>query len=821
MWLGHWEWEAGETTLTKVLRLAAAALTDVGRKRERNQDNVTHFIPDDAEVLARRGALFVVCDGMGGHAAGEIAAEIAVKTIREQYFQDTDEDIISALAHAIQSANSAIFDHAREHQARSGMGTTCVLAVLAGGRAFFANIGDSRAYVLREGKLRQVTRDHSWVAEQVRAGILTEQQARTHAHRNVITRSLGTQPDVTADLFIETMRDGDRILLCSDGLHGYVLEDEIQQVVSEQAPDSGVHRLIDIANANGGPDNITAIMVELLEVPPVTDELRLPAAVGVAREAVDASLITTLPIPRVMVPGHRSGELPELAPAAALVADAPPSLNGHDGRVRGARKPRQRARWPIVSLRVLAVAALAIFAVGIWDITAGPFAAQRTASAQIQQDVAAAQAAARAAGAQDPAIALVHLAAAQQQLQHDLATLPVDSQSRAQVEQVLHQEIAPAVRFALTTYNQQNMIVSLPSSSVTTYTVNCAASLASGQGALVAAGPPAPAANETSAPVALYALAGNGALYALTLANSAATCGTIPLIAQGVKALTSDGPRLYALAQGADKQWSVLAVDTLGKAAPVAVLPADATHTPLTLAAHNGDLYVAFAGAQTGSGGIWHFSAGAPLARLTQTIGLPLGASALAVTAAGTPFVLLENGSLVSVDASGRTAEAPVSVATPVQGIDPAIYTAATPVPTVPATPTPAPALPTATLATGQAAGAIAGTPGATPGPGTPAATATPTSQPAAPGNLAGGVTQFSGPSSLTAERATGGTLVVGDGGLPRVIRFAVAGTTLVVQREYVYGPPLLPLQSVTTSADGTRLYAWSGAQLAAISLPS
>ena len=95
-------------------------------------------------------------------------------------------------------------------------------AVIAGGRAFVVNIGDSRAYIVRDGKMRQVTRDHSWVAEQVRVGLLTEEQARTHSHRNVITRSLGTQPNVTADLFVETMHNGDRVLLCSDGLHGYV-----------------------------------------------------------------------------------------------------------------------------------------------------------------------------------------------------------------------------------------------------------------------------------------------------------------------------------------------------------------------------------------------------------------------------------------------------------------------------------------------------------------------------------------------------------------------------------------------------------------------
>ncbi|HEY7834233.1 MAG TPA: Stp1/IreP family PP2C-type Ser/Thr phosphatase [Ktedonobacterales bacterium] len=819
--------------MTKILRLSAATLTDVGKRRERNQDNVTEYVPDDPDLLAERGALFVVADGMGGHAAGEIASQIAVETIREQYFLQRDEDIITALARAIEAANNAIFDHAREHQAHGGMGTTCVLVVLAGGRAYFANIGDSRAYLLREGEFRQVTRDHSWVAEQVRAGILTEEQARTHPHRNVITRSLGTQPEITADLFIEIIHEGDRVLLCSDGLHGYVTEDDIQRVVTEQVPEDGVQRLIDMANANGGPDNITAVIVELKEVPAVTEELRLPAAVGVGagRAAVDASLITTLPIPRISSSGHRTADAPGLAPAAAAVAaDGKAARRG--GSSAGAR--RRRTPWPMVALRVVAAAALLIFAVGMWDITFGPFAAQRAGSAQLQQDIAAAQSAARAATTQNPTTALNLLSTAQQRLQHDLATLPADAQTRAQAQQTLQQQVAPAVRLAVTTYNQQNGIVTIPATAVTAYTVSCAASLASGQAALAAAGPPAPAAGQTVAPVALYALAGNGAVYLLTLAGNTATCGAAPLIALGVKALATDGPRLYALAQQTNKQWVVLAVDGSGKASAVATLPADAAHTPLTLAAHNGDLYIAFAGATPESGGVWHFTSATPQDQLARTITVPQGINALAVTAAGKPFALLLDGSLVSFDAAGHLAQPTVAVATPVPGIDPSTYTVATPVPTLPPTATPAPPAPTATPATGQAPGTLAGTPaaspstttGATPGATasattTTGATATATPAATAPGTLAVGRATFGGTTSLSAERAAGGTLEVGDGSLPRVVRFAVVGMSLTVQREYVYGAPLQPLQSVTTSPDGTQLYAWSGAQLVAIALPS
>src|SRR5262249_9947297 len=174
-------------------------------------------------------------------------------------------------------ANQTIYNYAHEHPELTGMGTTCVALVVHGGRAYIVNIGDSRAYIVRNGTMRQVSLDHSWVAEQVRAGILSESQARTHAHRNVITRSLGTQMNVSGDIFIETLADGDRVLLCSDGLHGYVDEQVIERQMTEHTdPEVGVRTLIDLANDNGGPDNITPLVIHLLEVPEVTDELSLP-----------------------------------------------------------------------------------------------------------------------------------------------------------------------------------------------------------------------------------------------------------------------------------------------------------------------------------------------------------------------------------------------------------------------------------------------------------------------------------------------------------------------------------------------------------------
>src|SRR5712691_8104030 len=178
------------SVLAKQLRLDVAQLTDVGRKREHNEDNMAYVIPKDQQVMAKKGALFIVADGMGGHAAGEVASEIAVDTISNMYYQEDSNDVSFSLLRDIKRANTSIHQRAAENLLRTGMGTTCVAAVLRGNMAYIANVGDSRSYLLRGNQVKQISHDHSWVAEQVRAGLLTEEQARTHAQRNVITRCL-------------------------------------------------------------------------------------------------------------------------------------------------------------------------------------------------------------------------------------------------------------------------------------------------------------------------------------------------------------------------------------------------------------------------------------------------------------------------------------------------------------------------------------------------------------------------------------------------------------------------------------------------------
>jgi len=244
------------------MRLMAAQRTDVGLKRQHNEDTVAYIIPKDQEILATKGALFVVADGMGGHAAGEVASEMAVSTLTTLYYQD-EGDAPECLLRSIKYANAIIFQKAMENIEHNGMGTTCVAAVLLRETAYIANVGDSRAYLIHKGQVRQISQDHSWVAEQVRAGAMSEADARQHEMRNMITRSLGSLPEVEVDIFTEMVLEGDTLVLCSDGLSGMISDNEILTIVERYSPQESVYRLIDRANACGGNDNITVLVVRI------------------------------------------------------------------------------------------------------------------------------------------------------------------------------------------------------------------------------------------------------------------------------------------------------------------------------------------------------------------------------------------------------------------------------------------------------------------------------------------------------------------------------------------------------------------------------
>ncbi len=253
--------------LAAPMRLQVAQHTDIGCKRSVNEDNLLTVLPQDPQTFKDKGALFVVADGMGGHTRGARASELAVTTVREVYYQDAQEDSAASLVHAIKQANALIY---AENLARGiklddkdGMGTTCIAAALQGQTLTVANVGDSRVYVIHAGQMRQVSRDHSLVADMVREGTLTPEQARTHEQRNVIYRCLGVQAEVEVDVFVETVEEGDRLLLCTDGLSGSVEDDEMLHIVQTFDPEESVRQLIARANAAGGPDNITAIVVHV------------------------------------------------------------------------------------------------------------------------------------------------------------------------------------------------------------------------------------------------------------------------------------------------------------------------------------------------------------------------------------------------------------------------------------------------------------------------------------------------------------------------------------------------------------------------------
>jgi serine/threonine protein phosphatase PrpC len=250
--------------------LIAAGQTDPGQRRGLNED--AWRIADESDLgdmIEERGQLFAVADGMGGHAAGEVASELAIETLFAEYYGRDDAPMSPAmrLEQAVLEANARIYEQAGARASQAGMGTTIVAAVARGEWLTIANVGDSRAYLVRSGIVQQLTHDHSWVAEQVTAGLLTEQQAQNHMYRNVVTRCLGHNPQIEVDTSEQVLEPGDAVLLCSDGLSNQVSEDELIRVIAQQAPPEAVAELIELANRYGGPDNITAILIVLQAEP--------------------------------------------------------------------------------------------------------------------------------------------------------------------------------------------------------------------------------------------------------------------------------------------------------------------------------------------------------------------------------------------------------------------------------------------------------------------------------------------------------------------------------------------------------------------------
>src|ERR1700722_14206365 len=261
------------------IRLKLFARTDVGQIREHNEDN---FLVADltkrargllegnrSAILGRHGTLFAVCDGMGGAAAGEIASQLAVDILYERMVDGLDanpplsrDELARRLVRAIEAAGLRIFQEAKFDRSRRGMGTTVTAAALVDDHLFFAQVGDSRAYLLRAGHLVQLTRDQSLVNQLIEAGQLTEEEAETFEHNNIILQALGTSDTVKVDLTYVELRQGDILLLCSDGLSGMVRFDEIREILKASSdPLETCKTLTERANQAGGHDNITVIVV--------------------------------------------------------------------------------------------------------------------------------------------------------------------------------------------------------------------------------------------------------------------------------------------------------------------------------------------------------------------------------------------------------------------------------------------------------------------------------------------------------------------------------------------------------------------------------
>ncbi|HSN91147.1 MAG TPA: Stp1/IreP family PP2C-type Ser/Thr phosphatase [Anaeromyxobacteraceae bacterium] len=248
------------------LKISARGITDVGRKRDHNEDA---FLVDESLTL------FIVADGMGGHAGGGTASRLAVETIRDHVraARSADPDLFGAgaaveesrvpdvLRHAVEKACGVIYDTAQTAPDLAGMGTTVTAALIDGPTAFVAHVGDSRCYLVRGGRIYQVSEDHSLVNEQLKAGAISPDEARHSRFKNIITRSVGFEQDVQVDLMGLEVEAGDRLVVCCDGLSNLVDDGEILEVIEETPLEEAPEQLVELANDRGGDDNITVIVV--------------------------------------------------------------------------------------------------------------------------------------------------------------------------------------------------------------------------------------------------------------------------------------------------------------------------------------------------------------------------------------------------------------------------------------------------------------------------------------------------------------------------------------------------------------------------------
>ncbi len=326
----------------------SAVVSDTGRRRRHNEDQYVCEPP-----------LFAVADGMGGAQAGEVASGLAAAVLNEADGEERGEERVAAL---IQEANRRVFQRSSEDEATSGMGTTMTVALVDGDTIAFGHVGDSRAYRVRGGTLEQLTDDHSLVGELVRSGRLSPEEAESHPQRSVITRALGTEPDVDVDTFTIEAEPGDVYLICSDGLTDMVSPRDLQELLVRKVDDldAAARALVDAANAGGGEDNITVVLFQIAGAEGAGETREMPVAAAPEPE----------PEPKPDDEDTLSGL--EAVPAVDTAVIPPSAIEEHVQQLEAEPdpKPEPRAKRrrlaPLIAL-VLLLAAIAVLA--IWGLT--------------------------------------------------------------------------------------------------------------------------------------------------------------------------------------------------------------------------------------------------------------------------------------------------------------------------------------------------------------------------------------------------------------------------------------------------------------------
>lgn len=344
----------GQLRAPAALGVEAAGRTDKGRVRPGNEDAFGLEPPTSAQARAQ-GTLLIVSDGMGGHAAGEVASGLAVETVKAAFYRERGASAADAIRSAITTANNVIFNSAEEDSTRSGMGCTVVAMVVQGSTLTVGHVGDSRGYLIRGGRARQITRDHSWVAMQVAEGILTPEQAERHPNRSLLMRALGRQPSVEVEIGQHQLQAGDVLILCSDGLTGVVDDAEIGEYASRYAPAAAADQLVSLANQRGAPDNVTVLAA---------------AITGPAGAAAVGDTTVTMSAPPVEALTPRLVKPPTAGPSAATTqrqpAASPPPAGAPIVISRETVQPRpadpsagrrSRGRWLAGSLAAFGLAA--------------------------------------------------------------------------------------------------------------------------------------------------------------------------------------------------------------------------------------------------------------------------------------------------------------------------------------------------------------------------------------------------------------------------------------------------------------------------------